>query len=168
MGDLLSFPNPVNEKAARLVAGVVALASAITLISGWHWLLVPLAYGFVARVLTGPTLSPLGRLAMKLAPRLGEPVYVAGPPKRFAQGIGAVCTIAAAIFALALQWDAAAHGVLAILVVFAALESLFSLCVGCKIFALLMKLGLIPRKTCEDCADLGLRRSRKPAVAGRS
>ena len=30
------------------------------LATGWYWLLIPLAYGFWARVLTGPKLSPLG------------------------------------------------------------------------------------------------------------
>ena len=120
MSGLLSFPNPVNEKAARIVAGVVAIASAVTLLTGWYWLLVPIAYGFVARVLTGPKLSPLGWFASRVvAPRLGEPVHVAGPPKRFAQGMGAVCTVAAALFALALGWHAAADVVLAMMVVFA-------------------------------------------------
>jgi hypothetical protein len=156
--NLLSFPNPVNERAARVVAGVVAVASAITLIFGWYWLLVPIAYGFVARVLTGPTLSPLGRVAMKVAPRFGEPVYVAGPPKRFAQGIGAVCTVAAAIFALALGWNLGADVVLAMMVVFATLESVFALCVGCKIFGALMTLGVIPETACEACGDLVLSR----------
>jgi hypothetical protein len=155
MSALLSFPNPVNEKAARVVAGVVAVASAITLLSGWYWLLVPIAYGFVARVLTGPTLSPLGRFAMRFAaPRLGAPTYVPGPPKRFAQGIGAVCTVAAAVFALALGWDAAADVLLATMVVFATLEAAFAFCVGCRIFGLLMAIGVVPDDTCEACADL--------------
>src|SRR4051795_9783954 len=86
---MFSFPNPLNEKAARVVAGVVALAGVVVLLTGAHWLLVPLAYGFWARVLTGPTLSPPGRLASGvIAPRLGAPKYVAGPPKRFGQGMG--------------------------------------------------------------------------------
>jgi hypothetical protein len=158
MRNLLSFPDPVNEKAARVVAGVVAAASAITLISGWHWLLLPIAYGFVARVLSGPTFSPLGRLATKIAPRLGEPVYVPGAPKRFAQGMGAVCTVAAAIFALALGWSLGADVVLAMMVVFATLESAFALCIGCKIFGALMTLGVIPEQACETCADVVLSR----------
>jgi hypothetical protein len=158
MHDLLSFPNPVNEKAARIVAAVVAVASAATLISGWYWLLVPIAYGFVARVLTGPTLSPLGRVAMKVAPRFGTPVYVPGPPKRFAQGMGAACTVSAAIFALALGWNAGADVVLAMMVVFATLESAFAFCLGCKIFAALMTLGVIPQAACEACGDLSFSR----------
>jgi hypothetical protein len=159
MSGLFSFPNPVNEKAARFVAAVVALASAVTLVSGWYWLLVPIAYGFVARVLTGPTLSPLGRFAMTVAaPRLGPPVYVPGPPKRFAQGIGAVCTVAAAVFALVLGWTTAAAVILAMMVVFATLEAGFALCVGCKIFALLMAAGVVPQSACAACADGALNR----------
>src|SRR5512132_1201234 len=120
MSTLLSFPNPVNEKAARVVAGAVALIAAVILATGWQWLLVVLAYGFWARVLTGPTLSPLGRFATSVAaPRLGPPSYVAGPPKRFAQGIGAFVTTVAAISALALGWTTVAEVLTAMMVVFA-------------------------------------------------
>ncbi|MEA2220578.1 MAG: hypothetical protein QOJ35_3204 [Solirubrobacteraceae bacterium] len=155
MSELLSFPNPVNEKASRVVAAVVAAASALTLLTGSYWLLVPIAYGFVARVLTGPTLSPLGRVAMRAAAAwLGPPKHVPGPPKRFAQGIGAVCTVAAAIFALALGWNAGADVVLAMMVTFATLEAAFAFCVGCELFALLMAAGVVPAEACAACADV--------------
>ena len=88
-----SFPHPVNEKAARVVAGGVLVLAIVTLATSWYWLLTVIAAGFIARVLTGPKLSPLGRLATGVvAPRLGPPKYVSGPPKRFAQGIGATVT----------------------------------------------------------------------------
>jgi hypothetical protein len=164
MAGLFSFPHPVNEVAARVVAGGVAVASAVTLATGWHWLLIPIAYGFVARVLTGPTLSPLGRLATSvIAPRLGAPRHVSGPPKRFAQGIGAVCTTLAAVFALVLGWTAAADVLLTMMVVFATLESVFGVCVGCKIFGLLMRAGVVPDDVCAECADIW---SRRPQRAG--
>ena len=68
---MFGFPNPVNEKAARVVAGVVALTGVLILLTGARWLLAPLAYGFWARVLTGPTLSPLGQLVTRvITPRL--------------------------------------------------------------------------------------------------
>src|SRR3954469_4329947 len=98
---LIGFPNPVNEKAARTVAGGVLILSIATLLLSlahdrWLWIVAPVAVGFRARVLTGPKLSPLGQLATKVvAPRLGEPVLVAGPPKRFAQSIGLVVTTGA-------------------------------------------------------------------------
>lgn len=85
-----SFPNPVNEVAARTVAAGVVLMGLAVAVLGWGWVLVPLTYGFVARVLAGPRLSPLGQLAVKVvAPRLARhEQLVPGPPKRFAQGIG--------------------------------------------------------------------------------
>jgi len=156
--ELLSFPDPVNEKAARTVAGVVAVVSLVALAGGWHWLLIPLALGFWARVLTGPTLSPLGRLvADVVAPRLGPPAYVPGPPKRFAQGMGAAMTTAGAILGPGFGYETAAAVLLAGMVVAATLESVFALCLGCRVFALLMRLGVIPEEVCARCADISTR-----------
>jgi hypothetical protein len=152
---MFSFPNPLNEKAARVVAGVVAVAGIVVLLTGAHWLLVPMAYGFWARVLTGPTLSPLGRLASGvIAPRLGPPKYVAGPPKRFAQGMGAAFTTSAAVLALGFGLTGAADVLVGLLVVAATLESVFALCLGCQVFAVLMRLGVVPEETCERCANI--------------
>lgn len=150
--ELLSFPDPVNEKAARSVAAVVATIAVVALATSAHWLAAVLAYGFLARVLTGPTLSPLGRLASGvIAPRLGPPRYVPGPPKRFAQGIGAVLTTGAAVAALGFGDGTLADVLLALVIVAATLEAGFGLCLGCRAFALLMRAGLIPAHVCERC-----------------
>ena len=152
---MFSFPHPVNEKAARVVAGVVLVLAILTLVTGWYWLLGVMAYGFIARVLTGPTLSPVGRVATKLvAPRLGRPKYVPGPPKRFAQAIGASITTAGAIVALGFGWHGAADGLLVMMIVAAGLESVFAVCIGCRVFAVLMRAGLIPQKVCAECANI--------------
>jgi hypothetical protein len=157
-GAIFTFPNPVNEKAARTVAFVVMLLAALTLATSAYWLLIPLAYGFIARVLTGPTLSPLGRLASSvIAPRLSPEKPVPGPPKRFAQAIGATLTTIAAIAALGFGADGVADVLLAILILAAGLESIFALCVGCRVFTLLMRSGLIPESVCLECADISAR-----------
>jgi len=154
---MFSFPNPVNEKAARVVAGVVMVVALFTLATSAYWLLIPLAYGFWARVLTGPRLSPLAQLATKVvAPRLGRPKDVAGPPKRFAQGIGAAITTLGVI-ALALGWTTVTTVLLALLVVAASLESIFALCIGCQVFAALMRAGIVPETVCVECADISRR-----------
>jgi uncharacterized protein DUF4395 len=160
---IFGFPNPVNELAARTVAGGVLLLSTVTLVlslavgAHWLWLSVPLAYGFLARVLTGPTLSPLGQLATRVvAPRLGPAKPVAGPPKRFAQSIGAVVTATIVTF-VAVGLAGGAQILLGVMIVFATLESVFGYCVGCKIFGVLMRRGLIPAATCEACANISLR-----------
>ena len=158
MRELFSFPNPVNEKAARTVAGVVLMTVLVTLLTSWYWLLVPLAYGFWARVLTGPTLSPLGWTAQNLiAPRLGAARPVSGPPKRFAQFMGAVMSSAALVLALIAGDHTAADVVLILFLPAAGLESIVGYCVGCKIFGLLMRTGLIPETVCAECADISLR-----------
>jgi hypothetical protein len=155
MRELFSFPNPVNEKAARVVAGVVLVTALVILATSWYWLLVPLAYGFWARVLTGPTLSPLGALAQRvIAPRLGPSKPVPGPPKRFAQGMGAVMSSLALVLALTVGEHAAADAVLGLLVVAAGLESIFAVCLGCQVFALLMRAGVVPDSVCAECADI--------------
>jgi len=170
-GRLIGFPNPVDERAARTVAGVVMVASAALLVlSGaaghaWLWGTTVLAYGFVARVLSGPTLSPLGRFAVSVvAPRLGEPRLVAGPPKRFAQAIGAAVTLLAVVL-FVLGHPLGAQILLGVMIVAAGLESIFGYCIGCKVFAGLMRLGLIPEETCEACNNLALR---TPSVVERA
>jgi hypothetical protein len=152
--ELFSFPNPVNDKAARVVAGVVLATVIVTLATGFYWLLIPLTYGFWARVLTGPKLSPLGWVAMNVvAPRLGPKHPVPGPPKRFAQGMGAFMSTTALVLAFAVS-HTAADVVLALFIPAAGLESIFGYCLGCKAFALLMRAGVIPREICEECADV--------------
>src|SRR5437763_16171657 len=135
MQGLFAFPNPVNEKAARVVAGVVLALVILILVTGWYWLLIPLAYGFWARVLTGPTLSPLGWTAQNvIAPRLGAKRPVPGPPKRFAQGMGAAMASLALIAWLALDSATVTDVILGLFVVAAGLESIFGYCLGCKVF----------------------------------
>jgi Domain of unknown function (DUF4395) len=152
---LFSFPNPVNEKAARVVAGVVLATVIAILATGAYWLLIPLAYGFWARVLTGPTLSPLGWLAQSVvAPRRGEKRPVPGPPKRFAQAMGALMSTAALVLALIVGDHTAADIVLILFLPTAGLESIFGYCVGCKLFGLLMRIGVIPETVCLECADI--------------
>lgn len=159
---LIGFPNPVNEVSARVVAGGVVALVGLTVGTRRSWLIVPLAYGFVARALTGPKLSPLGRLATEvITPRLPvEPKYVAGPPKRFAQSIGAIFSVSALVLAFGFRRATAAYTLIGILGTFATLESVFGLCVGCKIFAVLMRLGVIPEEICADCANIWDRQGR--------
>ena len=156
--DVLSFPNPVNEKAARTVAAGVAALGALALVTEWQWLVALIALGFLARVLSGPTLSPLGQLATRVvAPRLGEPRLVPGPPKRFAQSIGLTLTAVAAVSGLALGLTGLSAALVALLVAFATLESVFGFCAGCWLFGLLMRARVIPEETCEACANIALR-----------
>jgi hypothetical protein len=155
---LFSFPNPVNDVAARAVATGVVLMALLVAGLGWGWVLVPLTFGFVARVASGPRFSPLGRIATQVvAPRLPQfEKLVPGPPKRFAQAIGVAFTVTASVLWLT-GTPGAARGVIALLTVAAFLEAAFGFCLGCRIFAVLMRLGVVPESVCEECNDLSLR-----------
>ena len=167
MAGLFSFPNPVNEVSARLVAGGVVLMAVLTLALQQPLLLFPLAYGFWARVLTGPKLSPLGQLATRvLTPALSQrgvgPKFVPGPPKRFAQGIGAAFTTAAVVLHFAFGLTGAAYVLIGVLTVFASLEAFVGFCIGCTVFGWLMRAGVVPEEVCQACNDIW---SRQPEPA---
>lgn len=154
MRGLFSFPNPVNETSARLVAGVVAVLAVAAIAFQQGWILPVLAYGFVARALTGPKLSPLALVATRVVtPRLHlSHRYSPGPAKRFAQSIGAVFTVTASLLWYPADQHTAALALAGVIALFASLESGFGLCVGCRAFYLGMRLGLVPPQVCEDCA----------------
>jgi hypothetical protein len=151
---LFQFPDPVNETSARLVAAGVVLQGVLFLAVREAWLLVPLVYGFAARVATGPTLSPLGQLVTRVVTpvatrRFGlDSRFVPGPPKRFAQGVGLVFSGGAAV-AWALDVPAVAIALIAGLVAAASLEAGLGVCLGCIVYRAVFD--------CADCADISER-----------
>jgi hypothetical protein len=165
MNSLFSFPNPVNEVSARLVAAGVVLMAVVALVFRFEWLLPVIAYGFVARVLTGPTLSPLGQLVTRvITPRVPFAYSEApGPAKRFAQGMGAVMSVAAVVLYFGFGLETEAWALCGLIVAAATLESAFGLCVGCKVFAFLMRVGVVPEEVCADCANIWARAERSAA-----
>ncbi len=162
--NLIGFPNPVNEVAARTVAAGVVTMAAVAIATRQLWLTIPLAYGFVARTLTGPRLSPLGFVATRfVAPRLGRWAKpVPGAPKRVAQAMGATFALGALLGWLAGS-ALACVVLLAILIVPATLEAALAYCVGCKIFGVLMRAGVVPASICAECDDIWSRQAGSPA-----
>jgi hypothetical protein len=134
-----------------LVLASVAIAFSIS------WLPLVMAIGFALRVMSGPRFSPLALLMTKVVRPLVpvEPRWVAGPPKRFAQTVGFAFTTVASVLWLAFGLEGPATVVLALLVVAASLEAFVGLCLGCRMFAVGMRLGLVPEPVCERCASIG-------------
>lgn len=157
------FPRVLDDVTVRLVAAIVLVVAVLALATGAAWLYAVLAADFLLRTALGPKASPFAQVASRwLRPLVSAaPRPTAGPPKRFAAAIGAVLTAAA--FVLALVGASAAVWVIGVvMVVFPALEAIFGLCVGCKVFAGLMRLGVVPEEVCLDCADI-TRRQRATA-----
>lgn len=159
---VFSFPETVNEFSARQVAAGVVALTLLFAFTGSTPVLVAVAFGFVARVVSGPTLSPLGQLVTKVVTpalerwtgRRGP--QVAGAPKRFAQAIGATLSLTA--LGLQLNGFAVAALIVVLMITAAAtLESVFGYCLGCTIFAKLIDLRVLPESACEDCNDISQR-----------
>ncbi|MDS1112486.1 DUF4395 domain-containing protein [Gordonia westfalica] len=156
--EVLTFPNPVNDYAARTTAGLVVVLAIIAVAVDNPILYGVLALGFALRVASGPTLSPFGQLSVKfIVPKIvRKEKLVPGPPKRFAQTIGLVVSGAAFVLSL-LGYGLAAQITAGILIVAATLESVFGFCLGCTIFGFLQRAGIIPESVCEACNNISLR-----------
>ena len=160
INNFFSFPELINEISARFVAlGVILISIPILLLvinnSNYAYIfLTCLIYGFLARVSSGPKISPLALFVTKfLVPKLNRPEnLVPGPPKRFAQGIGLFFSIFTTVFFL-LDLNIVALVLISTLILFASLESFLGFCAGCKVFKFLIYIGFIPAKTCEKCAS---------------
>jgi hypothetical protein len=151
-----SFPHPVNEYAARALAGLTfATAIAVIAIQS-SWLLLLLVYLFAAGVVAGPKITPTGWLAVYvIGPRfIKRKKIVAGPPKQFAQGVGMVFSVTAAVLAIVFGQEVVAFSLVGVLVVFSGLEAFAGFCMGCFVFGYLMKWGVIPAELCQRCNDI--------------
>lgn len=149
----------MNASVARSVAAGVVVMAALTIAFDVPWLMFVIAYGFIARVLAGPRISPLALLVTKvIVPKFRLPYDpVPGPPKRFAAAIGVGFSVTALVLEFGFGYTTAAYSVLGILIFAAGLESVFGFCMGCKVFAILMKTGIISKGICEECADWTVR-----------
>lgn len=154
---IFSFPETINEYAARIVAGFIVIMALTYLYSHNIYLLAFMVYGFLARVMAGPSLSPIALLVTKIIiPQMGNPyAECPGPPKRFAQFIGLIFTSLAFYFTISGEL-ATAYLLIGILTIFAFMESIMGFCAGCWFFKKMMKWGWIPQKICEKCNDISL------------
>jgi hypothetical protein len=161
------FPRVVDDVTIRLVAGVVMVLALVALNLQQWWIYAVLAVDFTLRTVLGPKASPLAIAVQRLirpAVRLPRKP-TAGPPKRFAAGVGAVLTSVAAILWILGVAPLIVVAIGLVMVLFPALESIAGICVGCKVFGVLMKLGVVPKEICLECADISLRTSKASGPA---
>jgi hypothetical protein len=79
--ELFRFPNPANEVATRLTAGVMAILAWVAVITQPTWLFAVLAVSFVLRLAFGSRGEPVAWfMARVITPRLPfKGAMVAGP-----------------------------------------------------------------------------------------
>ena len=159
--EIFSFHETINEYAARTVAGFIVIMALAYLYSHNIYLLAFMVYGFLARVMAGPSLSPIALLVTKIIiPQMGDPyAECPGPPKRFAQFVGLIFTSSAFYYIIRGE-SITAYLLIGVLALFASLESIMGFCAGCWFFKQMMKWGWIPQRVCEKCNDIRMWKNR--------
>ena len=130
-------PKTANEQVVRLTAFLVVLLMLVGLLSQLQWIALLLCFDFFIRGFTDRPWSPMRRAAKALARLLFlKPKMINAGPKIFAAKIGFIfCTIISiAAFAGLHQ---TARILAELLVLLAALETFFKICVGCHIYSLI-------------------------------
>lgn len=148
---IINFPFRVKEEIVRGVALQVFLGSLFSIIFQSIIPVYVLFLDFFIRAVVNPGFSPLVKVSQRIQ---GFTHYrkrlVTFKPKRFAAFIGLTMTgVALVLFSTGLVIPGVI--VMSILALFSFLESFFKFCAGCKIFALLIKVGIFSEELCEDC-----------------
>lgn len=127
-----------NESKIRLIALFTLVIAIVYLLTKSIILPIFLVLDFSSRSFNLGHLSPLGFVADKLVKALNLPIkFIYLPPKRFAARIGCLFSIAILLLHFA---GISTFIVTSVLAFFAFLESFFSICAGCYVYDLLVRL----------------------------
>ena len=161
------FPRVVDDVTVRLIAAVVLILAIAALALQQWWIYAVLAIDFILRTAFGPKASPVAQGVQRFVrPRVDVPKRLSpGPPKRFAAAVGAALTTVAAVLWVLGVASPVVVVIGVVMIVFPALESILGFCVGCKVFGVGMKLGIVPEEICLDCADISQRPGKTPSTA---
>jgi len=124
----------INENAVRIVAFMVALIAIACVLFSNYLAMLFLIFDFAMRAFTSGKYSLLKFLAIKVTKALNlKPKMTDMAPKKFAAIMGfAFCTLITVTSAF--SFFTATFILTSILIVFALLESLFAVCVGCYVY----------------------------------
>ncbi len=143
----------IDPRGPRFGAGITAVLLLVVIGLSLGGLLVPALIIFIAQTLlfawgafAGIKRHPYGLLFKKLVrPRLKPPTELEDPiPPTFAQGVGFVITAIGVILTL-LGLTLALPIAAALAFVAAFLNSVFGYCLGCQIYLLLVRVGVLGR-----------------------
>jgi len=151
----------VNENAVRASAGLTMVTGAVAFSYAYFdKQYVPLqvvaslfSVEFLIRVTVGLRYSPFGALARAMTLR-PQPRWVSATPKRFAWTLGLAMALAMTVITNSGVRGYLPRTICLVCLTLMWLESALGLCVGCKIYGLLVRRGWIALGTGdESCAD---------------
>jgi len=127
----------INENVVRIIAFMVAIIAICCISFANYWAILFLTFDFWMRAFTNGKLSLLKFSAIKISKAMNQrPKMTDLAPKKFAATMGFVfCLLITATFIF--DFATASIVLTSIMTVFALLESLFSVCIGCYVYTFL-------------------------------
>ncbi len=126
----------INENVIRIIAFLVMLIGIYSLLFVNFYVIVFLMVDFATRSFTSGKFSLLRFLAIKISSLFKLQVKLTDlAPKKFAATLGFVFCLIISTFYL-LNLPTVAIGLTIVLLIFAKLESVFAICVGCHVYSL--------------------------------
>ncbi|RZK57638.1 MAG: DUF4395 domain-containing protein [Pedobacter sp.] len=125
----------INENVVRLIALMVAIIGIYSLLFADFYAIIFLLIDFGIRSFTSGKFSLLKFIALKLFKLFSLPTKLTDlAPKKFAATLGFVFCLVIGVFYLFSQIYIAL-GLTVVLLIFAILESVFAICVGCYVYS---------------------------------
>ncbi|MBC8550717.1 MAG: DUF4395 domain-containing protein [Candidatus Brocadiales bacterium] len=147
-----SPPLRLQEAVVRGIAFQVFLVALCVLIwSSWYPIIF-LIIDFFIRAIGASKYSLTAQISRTFLARLlrFKKRMILAKPKKFAAWIGLVMSVFAAAAVIS-GYISIMLIIIAVLALFSFLEAFLKFCAGCKIFGLLIKLGLLKEEVCLDC-----------------
>lgn len=125
----------INESVIRIIAVLTAVITIACIVMGNYWAMIFLTVDFGTRAFTSGKWSILRIIAFQLFKLFSLPQKMKDlAPKKFAATMGFVfCLLISGVYLL--NFPNLAMGLAIVLIVFALLEGVFAVCVGCYIYS---------------------------------
>jgi hypothetical protein len=132
----------VDENLIRLNSFIIFTFLFFFVFTPAKWLIIPVALDFAVRLFFGVAKSPVCMILKYVLNSFSvEPCLINAGPKRFAAKLGfGFSLMITALFLFNLILPAVISG--AVFMVLTGMESFFGYCVGCKIFNILVSMGI--------------------------
>ena len=125
----------INENVVRIIAFMVAMIAICCISFSNYWAILFLAFDFGMRAFTDGKFSLMKFIAIKISKAMNlNPKMTDLAPKKFAATLGfGFCLLISAVALL--QLSSAALVLTSVLLIFAMLEAIFAICVGCYVYS---------------------------------
>jgi hypothetical protein len=155
--NIAEYDYPVlNERAVRASAGIMLLLASIASINGFilnKFIVIPYIVGFLllnflVGVFINPKFVPTYFVGKWIVSKQ-KPIYIGAIQKRFAWSLGVILSATIFILSLFLINDSSYFNIVCplclICIILMYFESVFGICIGCKLYFLAIKLKLIKK-----------------------